>query len=163
MDTCLYLDSSSLLKIGQISANFHSGIINNSVNQSCNRSILNKREIVVKDLSYLALSSYLDKVMTPMVKSLPSHIKDSNHALEIFRTFNFTGENKIIFIMGVQRWRSGESTRLPPIWTGFNSQIRSHMWVECVGSPLCPEIFSPENPVFPSPQKPAFFLICVIW
>ena len=27
--------------------------------------------------------------MTPKVKSLPSYIKDSNHALEIFRTFNF--------------------------------------------------------------------------
>ena len=26
------------------------------------------------------ISSYLDKVMTPIVKSLPSYIKDSNHA-----------------------------------------------------------------------------------
>ena len=43
------------------------------------------------------ISSYLDKVMTPIVKSLPSYIKDSNHALEIFRTFSFSGENKIIF------------------------------------------------------------------
>ena len=45
--------------------------------------------------------SYLDKVMTPIVKSLPSHIKDSNHALEIFCTFNFSGENKIIFTMEI--------------------------------------------------------------
>ena len=36
------------------------------------------------------ISNYLDKVMTPIVKSLPSYIKDSNHALEIFRNFNFT-------------------------------------------------------------------------
>ena len=43
------------------------------------------------------ISSYLDKLITPMVKSLPSYIKDSNHALEIFRNFNFSGENKIIF------------------------------------------------------------------
>ena len=35
------------------------------------------------------ISSYLDKVMTSIVKSLPSYIKDSNHALEIFRNFNF--------------------------------------------------------------------------
>ena len=39
----------------------------------------------------------LDKIMTPIVKSLPSYIKDSDHALEIFRNFNFSGENKIIF------------------------------------------------------------------
>ena len=43
------------------------------------------------------ISSYIDKVMTPIVKSLPSYIKDSNHALEVFRNFNFSGENKIIF------------------------------------------------------------------
>ena len=39
--------------------------------------------------------------MTPLVKSLPSYIKDRNHALEIFRNFNFSGENKIIFTMDV--------------------------------------------------------------
>ena len=47
------------------------------------------------------ISSYLDKVMTPIVKSLPSYIKDSNHALETFRNFNFSGENKIIFTMDI--------------------------------------------------------------
>ena len=49
------------------------------------------------------ISSYLDKVVTPIVKSLPSYIKDSNHALEIFRNynFNFSGENKIIFTMDI--------------------------------------------------------------
>ena len=46
-------------------------------------------------------SSYLDKVMTPIVKSLLSYIKDSNHALGIFRTFNFSGENKIILTMDI--------------------------------------------------------------
>ena len=39
--------------------------------------------------------------MTPIVKSLPLYIKDSNHALEIFRNFNFSGENKIIFTMEI--------------------------------------------------------------
>ena len=47
------------------------------------------------------ISSYLDKVMTPIVKSLPSYVHDSNHAIEIFRTFNFSGENKIIFSMDI--------------------------------------------------------------
>ena len=37
----------------------------------------------------------------PIVKSLPSYIKDSNYALEIFRNFNFSGENKIIFTMDI--------------------------------------------------------------
>ena len=31
-----------------------------------------------------------------------------------------------------QGWRSGESTRLPPMWPGFKSQRRRHMWVEFV-------------------------------
>ena len=47
------------------------------------------------------ISSYLDKVMTPIVKSLPSYIKDSNHALETFSNFNFSGENNIIFTMDI--------------------------------------------------------------
>ena len=46
------------------------------------------------------ISSYLDKVMTPIVKSPPSYIKHSNHSLEIFRNFNFSGENKINFYHG---------------------------------------------------------------
>ena len=39
--------------------------------------------------------------MVPIVKSLPSYIKDTNHTLEIFRDCNFTGENKLIFTMGI--------------------------------------------------------------
>ena len=54
-----------------------------------------------------------------------------------------------IFQDRVQGWRSGESTRLPPMWPGFDSQTRRHMWVEFVGSPLCTERFSPGTPVSP--------------
>ena len=39
--------------------------------------------------------------MAPIVKSLPSYMKDSNHALDIFGTFDFSGENKIIFTMDI--------------------------------------------------------------
>ena len=49
--------------------------------------------------------------------------------------------------VGVQGWRSGESTHLPPMWPGFDSQIWRHMWVEFVGSLLCTETFSPGTPV----------------
>ena len=37
--------------------------------------------------------------MAPIVKTLPSYIKDSQHALETFRDFNFLGQNKLIFTM----------------------------------------------------------------
>ena len=50
-----------------------------------------------------------------------------------------------------QGWCSGESTRLPPMWPGFDS--RHHMWVEFVGSRPCSEGFSPGSPVFLPPQK----------
>ena len=50
---------------------------------------------------------------------------------------------------GVQGWRSDESTLLPPLWPGFDSQIRRQMWVEFVGSLLCTERFSPGTPVSP--------------
>ena len=41
---------------------------------------------------------------------------------------------KAVWYFDVQGWRSGESTRLPPMWPGFDSQTRRHMWVEFVGS-----------------------------
>ena len=41
------------------------------------------------------ISSYLDKIMAPIVRSLPSYVKDSQHALQIFRDFNFLGEDKL--------------------------------------------------------------------
>ena len=54
-------------------------------------------------------------------------------------------------------WRSGESTRLPPMWPGFDSRSRRHMWVEfVVGSRPCSEDFSPGSSVFLPPQKPTF-------
>ena len=54
-----------------------------------------------------------------------------------------------------QGWRSGESTRLPPMWPGFDSRTRRHMCVEfVVDSRPCSEGFSPGSPVFLPPQKP---------
>ena len=35
--------------------------------------------------------------MAPMIKTLPTFIKDSQRALKIFRDFNFLGQNKLIF------------------------------------------------------------------
>ena len=59
--------------------------------------------------------------------------------------------------MGEQGWRSGESTRLPPMSPGFDSRSRRHMWVEfVVGSRPCSEGFSPGPQVFLPQQKPTF-------
>ena len=64
--------------------------------------------------------------------------------------------------LGVQGWRSGEGTRLPPMWPGFDCQIRRQIWVEFVGSLLWTERFSPGTPVSPFLQKPKFYLIVLI-
>ena len=49
-----------------------------------------------------------------------------------------------------QGWCSGESARLPPVWPGFHSRTRRHMWVEfVVGSLLCSERFSSGYSRFP--------------
>ena len=70
-------------------------------------------------------------------------------------------EEENFHAFGEQRWRSGESTRLPPMWPGFDSQTRRHMWAEFVGSLLCTERFSPGTPVSPLLKKPTFDLSCV--
>ena len=53
----------------------------------------------------------------------------------------------------VKGWRSGESTYLPPMWPGFDSQTRRHMWVEFVGSLLCSERFLSGYSGFPLSSK----------
>ena len=56
--------------------------------------------------------------------------------------------------LGEQGWRSGESARLPPMWPGFNSGCRRHMWVEfAVGSLPCSERFFSEFSGFPLSSK----------
>ena len=47
------------------------------------------------------ISSYFDKIMAPIVRSLPSYVKESQHSLQIFRDFNFLGEDKLIFTMDI--------------------------------------------------------------
>ena len=56
--------------------------------------------------------------------------------------------------LGEQGWRSGESARLPPMWPGFDSRSRCHIWVEfVVGSRLCSERFFSGNSSFPLSSK----------
>ena len=39
--------------------------------------------------------------MAPIVRSLPSYVKDSQHALQIFRDYNSLGEDKFNFTMDI--------------------------------------------------------------
>ena len=56
--------------------------------------------------------------------------------------------------LGEQGWRSGESTRVPPMWPGFKSRRRRHMWVEfVVGSLPCSERFFSGYSGFPLSSK----------
>ena len=65
---------------------------------------------------------------------------------------------------GGQGWRSGESTRLPPMWPGFKSRRRRHMWVELLlVLSLATRGFSLVTPFFPSPQKPTLPNSNSIW
>ena len=42
-----------------------------------------------------------NKKMAPFVKSLPTYIKDTNHALNILKQFSFPGNNKFLFTMDI--------------------------------------------------------------
>ena len=56
--------------------------------------------------------------------------------------------------LGNKGWCSGESARLPPMWPGFRSWCRRHMWVEfVVGSLLCSERFFSAYSGFPLSSK----------
>lgn len=48
------------------------------------------------------ISSYLDHVMAPLVEELPSYIKDTKHALQIFQNITFSDTHKFIFSMDVK-------------------------------------------------------------
>ena len=43
------------------------------------------------------ISSYLDKIIAPMVKTLSSYVNDSQHTLEIFGDFYFLGQKTTVF------------------------------------------------------------------
>ena len=46
-----------------------------------------------------------------------------------------------------------QSARLPPMWPGFDSRTRRHMWAEFVGSLLCSERFFSGYSGFPLSSK----------
>ena len=48
------------------------------------------------------ISSFLDKKMASFVQSLPTYIKDTNHALKMFDQFQFPAQSKLVFTMDVK-------------------------------------------------------------
>ena len=47
------------------------------------------------------ISILLDKIVAPVVRCLPSHSKDSRHALKSLRDFNFLGKDKLIVALEI--------------------------------------------------------------
>ena len=43
----------------------------------------------------------LSTFMAPIIKTLPSYIKDNQHALEIVRVVNFLGQDKLLFTVDI--------------------------------------------------------------
>ena len=88
--------------------------------------------------------------------SFPFKIKSKIILFTSFTNSLFTDIKLVLCrkIFGEQGWGSGESARLPPMWLGFDSRTRRHMWVEfVVASLLCSERFFSGYSGFPLSSK----------
>ena len=56
---------------------------------------------------------------------------------------------------------SGKSTRLTPMWPGFDSRTRRRVWIEFVGSRLCFKRFFSEYSGCPLSSKNQHFSITI--
>ena len=73
-----------------------------------------------------------------------------NHIVTVFNSRIMENQQ---MMTGEQGWCSGESTRLPPMWPGFDSPIRHLMSTEFVGSLSCSERFFSGYSGFPLSPK----------
>ncbi|CAH3184729.1 unnamed protein product [Porites lobata] len=50
------------------------------------------------------LATYLDQITSPLVRSLPSYVKDTNHMLDIAQCFRYptTGPDRFVFTMNIK-------------------------------------------------------------
>ena len=48
------------------------------------------------------IATYLDRITTPLVQSLPSYVKDTNHMLRMADSFRFPGNFNYVFTMDVK-------------------------------------------------------------
>ena len=75
-------------------------LLNFASNSHCTPLKLNESQQLEREI----LRNYnleLSTFMAPIVKTLPSYTKDSQHALEIVRDFNFLGQDKLLFTMDI--------------------------------------------------------------
>ena len=75
-------------------------LLNFASNSHCTPLKLNESQQLEREI----LRNYnleLSTFMTSIVKTLPSYIKDSQHALEIVRDFNFLGQDKLLFTVDI--------------------------------------------------------------
>ena len=83
------------------------------------------------------------------IPQLPDKKKKKTKQTQNFKV-SVIFSSKFHFFMGSKRWRSGET----PMWPGFKSRRRRHMWVEfVVGSLLCSERFFSRYSGFPLSSK----------
>ena len=101
--------------------------------------------------------------MTGLIKSLNSNLSSFGqealtfclpwigHCFLVFSNWWLSNQMACLVSKG---WRSGQTAHLPPMWPGFKSRRRRHMWVEfVVGSLLCSERFLSGYSGFPLSSK----------
>ena len=93
----------------------------------------------------------------PEIRKGASEQRGSTTLARLHTTADLVASQRIIrphaLRMQWQGWPSGESTCLPPMWSGFDFRTRRHTWIEFVGSLLCYERFSPGFSGFPLSPK----------
>ena len=101
--------------------------------------------------SFFFLYNACDNATFIYLPSLPSTIF---HSSSLHSIYSVDTACPSCSMQEEQGWRSGESTRLPPMWPGFDSRTRRHMWVEfVVGSLLYSERFFSGYSGFPLSAK----------
>ena len=74
---------------------------------TCSQRYTNQTTLVVQ-LFFCCLMpnntccTYLDQLLTPLLKQLPTYIKDSSAALRVFKDFRFSGDHRYLFTMDVK-------------------------------------------------------------
>ena len=141
-------------------------IIPMRVHSSCKRMTSSSHFAAIARLFVLArkdpvttslFSSILDPVtMTWTLLSWPGFKEGEYSPYRLLFTFSVIIVPLLINIKayGKQGWRSGESTRVPPMWPEFDSRTPRQMWVKFViGSRPCSERFFSGYSGFPLSSK----------
>ena len=102
--------------------------------QNCTNELYDKHHYVFLHPSSLLSVTHLRKSpavinSTECPRNTPSKVNQSDH--------------RVLNLFAEQGWCSSESSRLPPVWPGFDFLTRRHMWVESDGSLLFSERFFP--------------------